>query len=94
MLIYSVQIHQSANADAAQRFWLDVTQADQTQFRGPSLKRHNPSTTRKNTGDGYHGCLRIEVRRGTGLYRKIEGWVRAAVAAGDRAPGPRVRTRT
>ena len=60
MLIYRVQIHQSANADAAQRFWLDVTQADRTQFRRPSLKRHNPSTTRKNTGDGYHGCLRID----------------------------------
>lgn len=87
MLIYSVQIHQSANADAAQRFWLDVTQADKTQFRRPSLKRHNPSTTRKNTGDGYHGCLRVEVRRGTGLYRQIDGWVRAAVAAADRAPG-------
>jgi Homeodomain-like domain len=80
-LIYRVLIHESADAEAAQRFWLDVTQADQAQFRGPTLKRHNPKTVRKNTGDGYHGCLRVVVRKSTGLYRQIEGWVRAAVMA-------------
>jgi hypothetical protein len=29
----------------------------------PTLKRHNPETTRGNVGEAYHGCLRIEVRR-------------------------------
>ncbi len=81
MLIFRVLIHESADAAAAQQFWLDLTQADQAQFRGPTLKRHNPTTTRKNTGDGYHGCLRIVVRRSTDLYRQIEGWASAAMSA-------------
>ncbi len=78
-LIYRVQIHEIADVEAAQRFWLDVTQADPNQFRRPTLKRHNPRTVRKNTGDGYHGCLRIDVRRSSGLYRQIEGWAAAAM---------------
>jgi hypothetical protein len=80
-LIYRVQIHEIADVEAAQRFWLDVTQAHPTQFRRPTLKRHNPRTVRKNTGDDYHGCLRIDVRRSSGLYRQIEGWAAAAMAS-------------
>jgi len=53
--------------------------ASADQFRTPTLKRHNPKTVRKNTGDEYHGCLRIDVRRSSGLYRKIEGWSTAIV---------------
>jgi len=82
-LIFQVQIHESADVDAALGFWLGITGADAVQFRRPSLKRHRPTTTRLNTGDGYHGCLRVEVRRGTGLYRKIEGWAAAAMTAAD-----------
>jgi transcriptional regulator with XRE-family HTH domain len=80
-LIYRVCIHESANVDAAQRFWLEATQANAAQFRSPTLKRHNPRTVRKNTGADYHGCLRIDVRRGTDLYRRIEGWALAAMTA-------------
>jgi hypothetical protein len=85
-LIFRVYIHEDADAELAQQYWLDVTQAQVAQFRCPALKRHNPRTVRKNIGDGYHGCLRIEVRRSTGLYRQIEGWAAAAMSAGDPAP--------
>jgi hypothetical protein len=37
-------------------------------------------TVRKNVGETYHGCLRIEVRGGADLYRKIEGWATASMA--------------
>ena len=79
--------------ERAQRFWLDVTQAHPTQFRRPTLKRHNPSTVRKNTGGDYHGCLRVNVRRSSGLYRQIEGWAAAAMAGTEErdesaVPGP------
>jgi hypothetical protein len=84
-LICRVMIHETAGADAAQAFWLDVTGLEPAQFRRPSLKRHNPKTVRKNTGDGYHGCLRLEVLRGAGLYREIEGWARASFAGPDTA---------
>jgi transcriptional regulator with XRE-family HTH domain len=95
-LVYRVQIHETADIDAAQRFWLDVTRADPTQFRRPTLKRHNPKTVRKNTGSDYHGCLRIDVLRSSVLYRQIEGWAAAAMAetaASDESAMPRPKSR-
>ena len=79
-LIYRIQIHETADIDAAHRFWLGVTCAKEEQFRRPTIKRHNPKTLRTNVGDSYHGCLRVDVRRSSILYRKIEGWARAATA--------------
>jgi transposase len=80
-LICRVYIHETADVAAAQHFWQDVTGLGSEQFRRPTLKHHNPKTVRKNTGDDYHGCLVIVVRRSTELYRQIEGWARAATAA-------------
>jgi hypothetical protein len=74
-------IHESANVAATQRFWLTITEATPDQFRPPTLKHHNPRTMRKNVGEDYHGCLRIDVHRGADLYRKIEGCAAASMAA-------------
>ncbi len=79
-LIFRVSIHESADVAAAQDFWLDLTQADPAHFRRPSLKRHNPKTVRQNTGEAYHGCLRIDVLRSAVLYNQIEGWVAAVTS--------------
>jgi len=81
-----LHIHESADVAAAQRFWLDVTGLPDTQFKRPTLKRHNPRTVRKNTGQGYHGCLIIRVRRSAELYRKVEGWARASMLVQPLAP--------
>jgi hypothetical protein len=78
-LVLRVHIHETADVESAQRFWLDVTGVPPDQFGKPMLKKHNPKTVRKNTGSDYHGCLRIDVRHGAGLYRKIEGWASAAM---------------
>jgi hypothetical protein len=80
-LVFTVSIHESADMDAAQLFWREVTGARPEQFYKPAIKRHNPKTTRKNVGDTYHGCLAVRVRRSTHLYRKIDGWVAAATSA-------------
>jgi AcrR family transcriptional regulator len=76
-LILRVHIHENADAEAAQRFWLEVTRTHPSQFRSPTLKHHNPKTPRTNVGENYHGCLRVEVRRSAVLYRRIEGWASA-----------------
>jgi hypothetical protein len=78
-LILRVHIHENADPEAAQRFWLGVTGTRPSQFRSPTLKRHNPKTHRTNVGENYHGCLRIDVRRSGALYRRIEGWASAAM---------------
>ncbi len=74
-------IHESANVEAARRFWLEVTGAMPDQFRNTTLKRHHPKTVRKNTGEDYPGCLKVDVRRSSHLYRKIEGWATVAMSA-------------
>ena len=74
---FRICIHESADVESARRFWLEVTGASPDQFRSPTLKRHNPKTVRKNVAEGYHGCLRIAVRRSSDLYHKIEGWAEA-----------------
>ena len=76
-LAFQLQIHETADVASAEQFWLALTGARPEQFRKTSLKRHNPETTRKNTSDGYYGCLRVDVKRSCGLYRKIEGWASA-----------------
>jgi transposase len=80
-LIFRIHIHVSADVPAAERFWLNVTEADPSLFRRTTLKQHNPRTIRHNTGAGYHGCLRVEVRTSGDLYRRIEGWAAATMAA-------------
>ena len=79
-LILRVHIHEDANANAAQRFWLELTGTRPEQFRSTLLKHHNPKTKRLNVGDDYHGCLRIDVRRSAALYRQIEGRASAAMS--------------
>jgi transposase len=78
-LRFRVHIHETANVAAAEDFWLHVTGADRAQFHRTTLKRHNPRTVRKNIGLSYQGCLRVEVTQSAELYRRIEGWVRAAM---------------
>ncbi len=57
----------------AERYWADLVGADRSAFNKTTLKRHNPKTVRKNTGDSYRGCLVIKVHRSADLYRRIEG---------------------
>lgn len=71
---FHVHIHESANASEAEQFWMDQVGHDSGSFGKTTLKRHNPTTNRKNTGEGYHGCLVVRVNKSAELYRRIEGW--------------------
>ena len=82
-LAFQLQIHETADVESAERFWLRVTRARAGQFRKTYLKQHNPLTTRKNTGEDYHGCLRVDVKQSCELYRKIEGWSSAVAQAAE-----------
>ena len=80
-LIFRVCIHETADIAAAERFWRETIGVEGAQFNRALIKHHKPRTSRKNVGAGYYGCLRVVVRRSTGLYRQIEGWATAAMAA-------------
>ncbi|MEV5437885.1 hypothetical protein AB0K80_17995 [Streptomyces sp. NPDC052682] len=77
---FRVLIHESADVEAAQRYWADLVDAEASAFAKPTLKKHNPKTVRRNTGEGYHGCLAVTVSRGAELYNRIEGWWSGIVA--------------
>ncbi|MFF4960407.1 hypothetical protein ACFY2Z_25720 [Streptomyces sp. NPDC001222] len=77
---FRVLIHESADVEAAQRYWADIADVDVSVFAKPTLKKHNPKTVRKNIADDYHGCLVVHVARSAGLYNRIEGWWEGIVA--------------
>ncbi|MGC5037362.1 hypothetical protein ACPXCS_14070 [Streptomyces sp. DT190] len=70
---FAVMIHESADIPGAEQYWADLVEADRCAFNKTTLKRHNPKTVRKNTGNAYRGCLVIKVRKSADLYRRIEG---------------------
>ncbi|MFF9486832.1 hypothetical protein [Streptomyces sp. NPDC014676] len=73
-LRYRVMIHMTADVEGAKRYWADLAGLDVSQFQKTTIKKHNPTTIRKNVGDTYRGCLVIRVSQGADLYRRIEGW--------------------
>jgi transposase len=70
---YRISIHESADAEAAGRWWAGVVGVPFERFARPTLKTHNPSTVRHNVGDPYRGCLVIAVPKSRELYWRIEG---------------------
>jgi transcriptional regulator with XRE-family HTH domain len=69
---YAVMIHEPADIPSAELYWAELVGADRSAFYKTTLKKHNPKTVRKNTGDSYRGCLAIKVRKSADLYRRIE----------------------
>lgn len=78
--VFRVMIHENADVAAAERYWADLAGIEVSALAKTTLKRHNPKTTRKNTGADYRGCLVVNVRRGADLYQRIEGWWAGIVA--------------
>src|SRR3954469_20925334 len=72
--VYTLSIHESANVLMHERWWQDTLGVPAANFRTATLKRHNANPRRYNTGDTYHGCLVIDVRRPAALYDAIAGW--------------------
>ncbi|UNO41590.1 helix-turn-helix domain-containing protein [Streptomyces sp. MST-110588] len=71
---FNVSIHESADVAAAEKYWSELVGVDASLFNKTVLKRHRPTTNRKNTGLTYRGCLAIYVTQSADLYRRIEGW--------------------
>ncbi|GIG85639.1 helix-turn-helix domain-containing protein [Plantactinospora endophytica] len=84
---YRLSIHESADVDAATRWWQATLGLPADRFRRPTLKRHQPKTVRYNTGDDYHGCLIVDVPRSRQLYWRIEGVIAALDTAGTEGVG-------
>ncbi|ULR51203.1 hypothetical protein [Streptomyces deccanensis] len=79
-LRFRVMIHESADITAAETYWADLVGVDRELLQPTTLKKHNPKTVRKNTGEDYRGCLVIRVQQGGDLYCRIEGWWKGIAA--------------
>jgi len=71
-LIYSIYMHRTFEKERVKKFWEKLLHA---KIERIYFKNHNPKTIRKNTGDNYHGMLRIDIKRSTDLNRRIFGWI-------------------
>ena len=67
---YRLHIHETADVEAATRYWRLVANAPLDLFMPPQVKRDKPRTVRRNTGADYHGCLQILVHGSRDLYLK------------------------
>lgn len=70
---FRVSIHETADAAAAVRWWAARVGVPAERFQRTTIKRHRPTTSRKNVGGGYRGCLTVYVVGGSRLYWRIEG---------------------
>jgi transcriptional regulator with XRE-family HTH domain len=90
-LRFRVYIHESADVTGAEAYWAQLVGMVATAFQRTTLKKHNPSTVRKNVGDSYRGCLAIYVTKSAELYRRMEGAWYGIVGA---APAADLENRT
>jgi transposase len=70
-----VHIHETADEEAARRWWAEHTGVPLEQFRPSTIKRHNPKTVRHNVNQEYRGCLCVSVLQGRELYEVLDGLV-------------------
>ncbi|MCU1693110.1 MAG: hypothetical protein JWM64_2201 [Frankiales bacterium] len=70
---YRVAIHETADVEAASAYWADVVGVRVDELRRPTLKRHNPATVRKNTGERYVGCLVVQALQSRLMYQRLTG---------------------
>ncbi|MEU8259076.1 hypothetical protein AB0C02_00415 [Micromonospora sp. NPDC048999] len=76
-----MSIHESADAEAAVRWWVEKLGLPADRFMRSTIKRHGVATARRNTGSDYHGCLVINVPASRELYWRIEGLATEIFAA-------------
>ncbi|MFI5889435.1 resolvase [Actinoplanes sp. NPDC051513] len=83
-LTYRLSIHETADIPAAAEWWSGVVGVPAERFRRPILKKHKPSTVRRNVGDSYRGCLIVYVPKSSRLYWAVDGVMGGIAGSGDR----------
>lgn len=57
-----------------EEYWAKILEVDLLQFRKPFFQKVKQIKIYANSGN-YHGVIRIRVRRGLDLLRKMRGWM-------------------
>ncbi|MFA5870409.1 MAG: hypothetical protein WC842_00770 [Candidatus Paceibacterota bacterium] len=72
--IFDLYIHRTGNLEKSLIFWANIVNCKKDDIH-VYFKKHKPKTTRKNVGENYHGLIRINLRKSTNLYRKVDAWI-------------------
>lgn len=73
-LAYELYIHETANIKKEQKYWSNMLSLPLKDIR-TYLKKNKIKTIRRNTGNDYHGLIRVKVKKSTNINRKITGWI-------------------
>ncbi len=72
---FEMYLHETADGPRAQQYWAKELNLPLEKLARIRWKRHRPATHRTNTGDSYHGLIRVRVARSCELNRRITGWI-------------------
>lgn len=78
---FRIHLHENGAEERAKEYWCRELGIGGDDFLPTVWKRHNPKTIRKNTGDGYHGCIVVRPRKCTDLYWFIEDLAKSTIGA-------------
>ena len=71
---FDLYIHKTGDLEKSLIFWTNIINCKKDDIH-VYFKKHQPKTTRKNVGENYHGLIRINLRKSTNLYRKVDAWI-------------------
>ena len=76
-IYFEIYLHECEKARVAEvtKYWNNITGFSIEHFRKIRWKKNKIKTKRQNIGAKYFGLVNINVKRGTSLNRKIQGWV-------------------
>jgi len=74
LVVYDIYIHETADHKKALKYWADTLHVPSEKFK-IYFKKNKIKTIRKNTGNDYHGLIRVRVKRSSSLNRQIDGWI-------------------
>jgi hypothetical protein len=82
-IYYELYIHESRKSETVTfaAWWEIGLGLSPGEIQRIYFKKGNRKTNRTNTGDLYHGLLRIRVKASTSLNRRLHGWISGIVAA-------------
>lgn len=73
-ITYELYIHETADINSSKRWWADKLEINENCIR-VYLKRNKINSIRKNSGNNYHGLIRMYVPSSTMSTRVISGWI-------------------
>jgi hypothetical protein len=76
-ILLEIYIHETYKRTREEllKYWSNTTELPLGKFNKVYYKKNKVHSYRKNRGEGYHGVLRISVKRSTDLNRQITGWI-------------------